>query len=107
MEEITATGDPHQWVAVTTRHRSGAVGQAALSITTPLPQGLWRCEVYARGEVRRFDADSHEDPAAMRAALLDEFVAAAREGRPARIDAERGLHVQRLLDRAHASLRRA
>ncbi|HEX6151711.1 Gfo/Idh/MocA family protein [Nocardioides sp.] len=105
VEDVTAAGDPRQWVALTTLHRSGAIGQAAISITTPLPQALSRCEVYARGEVRAYDANRDADDAAMRAAVLDEFVAAAREARPARIDAERGLYVQRLLERAHASLR--
>ncbi len=106
VEDVTAAGDPRQWVALTTVHSSGAVGQAALSITTPLPQALSRCEVYARGEARRFDAFRDDDDAAMRAAVLDEFVAAAREGRPARVDAQRGLYVQRLIEQARASLRR-
>ncbi|MGH3348979.1 MAG: Gfo/Idh/MocA family protein [Nocardioides sp.] len=106
VDEVTATGDPRRWVSVTTRHRSGAVGQAALSITTPLPRGVSRCEVYAGGEVRVFDGYRDSDDAATRRAVLDELVAAVRESRPARIDAERGLLVQRLLDQAHASLRR-
>jgi predicted dehydrogenase len=106
VEELTATGDPRQWLAVTTRHRSGAVGQAALSITTPLPRGVSRCEVYGAGEVREFDGFRDADDAATKAAVVDELVTAVRESRPARIDAERGLLVQRLLDRAHASLRR-
>ena len=106
VEELTATGDPRRWVAVTTRHRSGAVGQAALSITTPLPRGVSRCEVYAGGEVREFDGYRDSEDTTTRRAVLDELVAAVRESRPARIDAERGLLVQRLLDRAHTSLRR-
>jgi len=106
VEELTATGDPRRWVAVTTRHRSGAVGQAALSITTPLSRGVSRCEVYAGGEVREFDGYRDSDDAATRSAVLDELVAAVRESRPGRIDAERGLLVQRLLDQAHTSLGR-
>lgn len=78
VEDVTATGDPRRWVALTTRHRSGAVGQAALSITTPLPQGVWRCEVYAPGEMRGFDDRTDSDDAAVRVAVLDEFVEAAR-----------------------------
>ena len=78
--------------------------QAALSITTPLSRGVSRCEVYAGGEVREFDGYRDSDDAASRAAVLDELVAAVRESRPARIDAERGLLVQRLLDRAYTSL---
>jgi predicted dehydrogenase len=108
VDEVTATGDPRRWVAVTTRHRSGAVGQASLSITTPLPQGVSRCEVYASsGEVRSFDGFLDSDDAATRRAVLDELVSAVREGRPARIDAQRGLLVQRLLHAAHGSLGRA
>ncbi len=103
--EVTAAGDPRRWVAVTTRHRSGAVGQAALSITTPLARGVSRCEVYAGGEVRGFDGHRDSDDPATRRAVLDELVAAVRQGRPARIDAQRGLLVQGLLDAAHASLR--
>lgn len=106
VEEVTATGDPRRWVALTTRHRSGAVGQASLSISTPLPHGVSRCEVYAAGEVRGFDGNRDSDDAATRTAVVDELVSAVREGRPARIDAERGLLVQRLLDATHASLGR-
>lgn len=104
IDEVTATGDPRRWVALTTRHRSGAVGQAALSITTPLPRGVCRFEVYAGSEVRTFDGDRDSDDPATRRGVIDEFVTAVRQSRPARIDAERGLLVQRLLDRAHASL---
>ena len=106
MEEVTAVGDPRRWLALTTRHRSGAIGQIALSITTPLPQGVSQCVVYADGEIREYDGDRDADEAATRAAVLDEFVAAVRQRRPARIDAQRGLYVQRLLEQADASLRR-
>lgn len=104
--DVAAVGDPLRWVALTTRHRSGAVGQASLSITTPLPEGISRCTVYAADGLREFDGTRHSDDAATRRAVVDELVAAVRESRPARVDAERGLQVQRLLDEAHAALRR-
>jgi predicted dehydrogenase len=106
VEEVAAVGDPRRWLALTTRHRTGAIGQIALSITTPLPHGVARCVVYAGGEIRDYDGERDADEAATRAAVLDEFVAAVREQRPARIDAQRGLYVQRLLEQARTSLRR-
>lgn len=105
--DVTAAGDPQQWVALTTRHRSGAIGQASLSITTPIPEGITRCAVYAADGLREFDAARHADDAATRRAVIDELVAAVREQRPARVDADRGLQVQRLLDEAHTALRSA
>lgn len=103
--EVMATGDPLRWVALTTRHRSGAVGQASLSITTPLPEAVIRCSVYAAGGLRDYDAARDADDSATRTAVVDELVAAVRGSRPARIDAGRGVLVQRLLEEAHAGLR--
>ncbi len=39
-------GDPTHWVSLTTHHEGGAVGQAALSITTPNAANLLRVEVW-------------------------------------------------------------
>ena len=58
--EITATGDPTRVVALTTRHESGVLGQALLSITTADAEDALVCHVHTdhrAGRLRQQDGD--------------------------------------------------
>ena len=46
ISEISAVGDPTRVVALTTRHESGLVGQAMLSITAADAEGAMVCKVH-------------------------------------------------------------
>lgn len=106
IEAVSARGDPLSFVAVTSRHRSGAVGQAALSMAVR-GREVWSCEVYAEEGTAVFDAaglDMESEWAAARRAIPEELATCVRSGTPHRLDAARGLHLQRLIDQAAASL---
>jgi hypothetical protein len=57
--EITAAGDPTRVVALTTRHESGVLGQALLSITTADAEDAWcaTCTPHRAGRLRQQDGD--------------------------------------------------
>ncbi len=93
-------------VAVTTAHRSGALGHVALSLTTPGDGGLEAEAVTGAGRVVLADPTPHE-PAEVWRAVTDAF-AAAVHGTAAqpldvhhldghRLDVHRGVRLQRLL----------
>ena len=46
ISQVTAVGDPTRFVALTTRHESGLVGQAMLSITAEGAEGAMVCKVH-------------------------------------------------------------
>ncbi|MHB8342493.1 MAG: Gfo/Idh/MocA family protein [Mycobacteriales bacterium] len=107
--EVTARGDPCRWTALTCTHDTGAVSEAALSITVPVPVPVSRYELYGAAGLLAFDRLS--DPqvagesftAAVRT-IRAEFAEAVATATPHPLDVHRGLHLQELIDQAMRSL---
>jgi predicted dehydrogenase len=102
--EVTAVGDPLRMLALTTRHESGSVGQAMLSITAPGAVGGLLCTVHTDAGPVVFDTDTIRDDAAFMPTIAAELAESVATGRPHPIDVRRGLMLQRLLDQAERSL---
>lgn len=107
--DLTARGDAQRLVLLECEHESGAVSQAALSATTNQHGGL-AVEVHGLDGHRRFDAAAFS-PEQMRDEvetamhrIVAEFVSCVSAGRAHELDVHRGLHLQRLIDRAAAQL---
>jgi hypothetical protein len=103
IEHISGWGDPLKWVALTCRHTSGVVSQAALSIAVRT-ESVWRCDLYGPEGSLSFDAASGRDEDGGWATVRREFAAAVRSGMPHQLDVHRGLLIQELIDRAARSL---
>lgn len=102
--KVTAHGDPRRLLTLLTRHESGALGQAALSITTPHARGPLLCRVFTDGGTVVFDSDAADGDAAVPAAIAEQFADTITSGRPHPVDVRRGLALQRLIDQAERSL---
>jgi predicted dehydrogenase len=108
--DITAVGDPMGTVVLNCRHQNGVVSSAVMSGTTPVePSGL-RIELYGRSGRLSLDT-GWPDPeetgrqfGAAMASIASEFAHAVRTGEPHPLDAQRGLHLQRLIQMATDSL---
>lgn len=84
-------------VAVTTEHAGGALGQVAVSLTTPGPgAGLQAEAVGDTAHAVLADPTPHE-PAAVWRAVTDAFAAAVRDPASQPLDARHGARLQRLL----------
>jgi predicted dehydrogenase len=92
-------------VAITTAHSSGAIGQLALSATTPAAGG--RLEADAVTDTgRSVLGDPNSDPPdEVKRALADEFSRAIRGEVTQEIDVHRGVRLQRLLASVDESIR--
>ena len=102
--EITAAGDPTRVVALTTRHESGVLGQALLSITTANAEGALVCHVHTDAGPVVFDSRTVTDQAQVLSTIAREFAETVRTGVPHPLDVHRGVMLQRLLDQAEKSL---
>jgi predicted dehydrogenase len=102
--EITAVGDPTRMVAVTTRHESGLLGQAMLSITAEGADGALVCKVHTDAGPVVFDSSTVSDQTGFFRTIAGEFSETVASGRPHPLDVRRGLMLQRLVDQAERSL---
>ena len=105
--DITAAGDPRHFLTVTARHQSGAVSQAALSISQSGTEGISAFELYGPDGVLTLEEGgpaAAEDYAAAMAAIPQQFADGVRTGADQPLDARRGLYLQGLLERAAQSL---
>lgn len=95
IESITATGDPLGWMALTTRHRGGAIGQ--VSISSVVPGNFWECALFGpKGSLAAPPRDDSQWPTVMRT-ITDEFADVVRTGRAHPLDVHRGLYLQELM----------
>jgi predicted dehydrogenase len=106
--ELKAVGDPLRWVAITTAHESGAVGQVSLSITTPGADEMLRLALVTESGTLSLDdeqpADRPDSVAAVQQPIMAEFTAGIASGRDNPLDAQRGLEIARLLAAAEESM---
>ncbi len=98
--EITAAGDPTRVVALTTRHESGLLGQALLSITTANAEGALVCKVHTDTGPVVFNSSEVADDTQVLSTIAREFSDTVRTGVPHALDVHRGLMLQRLLEQA-------
>jgi predicted dehydrogenase len=95
IEEITYTGDPHGWLAVTTRHASGAIGQASLS--SVVPGFLWDCDVFGPTGIVSAPQRPDDERDEVQKTIAAEFAQMCRTGQPHPLDVRRGLYLQELM----------
>ena len=95
IESLEVTGDPLNWLAITTRHAGGAIGQVAIS--SFVPGNLWECTLFGpEGELAAPARDAAEAPMVMRT-IAAEFAQVVRTGVSHEVDAHRGLYLQELI----------
>jgi predicted dehydrogenase len=95
IESIDITGDPLTWVAVTTRHAGGAIGQAGIS--SVVPGYHWECTLFGpEGALLAPERDEAERPTVMQT-IAAEFATTVRTGRSHPLDIHRGLYLQELM----------
>lgn len=111
--DVHAAGDPLGTVVATCRHQSGLVSSAVMSGTTPVdPSGL-QLELFGRSGRLALDTAWADAGEARRqfgsamATIAAEFAQAVSSGVPHPLDAQRGLHLQRLIQMAVDSLAQA
>ena len=109
IEELSGRGDPLRWVSLTCRHAGGEVSEVSMSLTLPLAETVFECNLYgpsgALGYRRPPDRPSAmAELEAAGATLRREFAAAVTSGIPPALDVNRGLRLQRLIDAAARSL---
>ena len=104
ISEVTAVGDPTRVVALSTRHESGLVGQAMLSITAEGAEGAMVCKVHTDSGPVIFDTSTVSDNTAFLATIAAEFAGTVASGRAHPLDVRRGLMLQRLIDQAERAL---
>ena len=91
-------------MALTTRHESGLVGQAMLSITAEGAEGAMVCKVHTTAGPVVFDSSTVTDNRAFFTTIAAEFAETVASRRAHPLDVRRGLMLQRLIDQAERSL---
>lgn len=95
IEQIEFAGDTHNWLAVTTRHASGAIGQA--SISSVVPGFLWDFDVFGPGGIVSAPQRPDDERDEVQKTIAAEFAMVCRSGVPHILDAHRGLYLQELI----------
>jgi predicted dehydrogenase len=101
--EVTAQGDPRDWVAIQMLHASGARSDVTLSCASAIEPSRTEVELYGRERSLTVDARAAARAESF-ARLRAEFAAVARTGAPHPCDAARGLELARLVARVDAAL---
>lgn len=103
---LAATGSSLDWVALTTRHEGGAVGQIALSLAIGASHGMLTCRLYGRAGVVALDPpdEPDEDAQATTSAVRVEFAEMVRTGVSHPLDVGHGLRLQEWLEVAARDL---
>lgn len=104
--DVTATGDPRRWVAITFRHENGAVSQVTLSLNAPNIPAQAGIRVFTDEGDLQAEFMAGEPGSDVPRTIVDEFAAAVQSGTPHELDVGRGLYVQRLLEQTTTSLLR-
>jgi predicted dehydrogenase len=101
--ELSAQGDPADWVAVQMLHASGARSDVTLSCASAIEPSRTEVELYGRERSIAVDARAAARAESF-ARLRAEFAEVARTGGAHPCDAARGLELQRLVDRVERAL---
>ncbi len=92
---IEYTGDPATMLALTSRHESGAIGQAFIS--SVVPGYLADLEVFGPEGILTAPDRSDVERDEVMATIAAEFAQVVRSGQPHELDVHRGLYLQRLI----------
>lgn len=95
IEVIEYVGDPSMMLALTTRHESGAIGQAFIS--SVVPGYLSDLEVFGPEGILSAPDRSDEERAEVMATIAAEFADVVRSGQSHELDVQRGVYLQRLI----------
>lgn len=98
IEHIEAVGDPLRYMAITTHHDSGAIGQACLS--SVVPGFLWDFEVFGPAGIVSAPQRPDDERDEVQQTIAREFAQVCREGVAHPLDVHRGLYLQELMQRA-------
>jgi predicted dehydrogenase len=101
--EVTAQGDPRDWVAVQFLHDNGARSDITLSCASAIEPSRTEIELYGRERSIAVDARAGARAESF-ARVRAEFAAVARSGGPHPCDAARGLELQHLVARVERAL---
>ena len=101
--DVRATGRLIEWVTVELHHESGVVSSAVLSGSSAVEPNRAGVQLYGPAGVLEIDCAAAVDGDAF--ATVARELAEAVRGRGNGLDVTRGLHLQRLLDRAERQLR--
>ena len=99
---ISGHGDRIKWAGFLIDHEGGAVSDVSISASTPLEPMLAGVQIYTETGVVSFDANSWSTESSW-STVATEFAQTAR-GVPHPLDVNRGLYVQRLVERAESVL---
>jgi predicted dehydrogenase len=104
--DIAATGSSLGWLALTTRHASGTVGQVALSLGVGVAEGMFQCTLFGpEGIVALPPVDADDGPATT-ACVRAEFADVVTSGVSHPLDVRHGVHLQELIEAAARQLAR-
>ena len=95
IEGISFAGDTHSWLAVTTRHANGAVGQA--SISSVVPGFMWDLDVFGPTGIVSAPQRPDDERDEVKETIAREFAMICRSGVPHILDVRRGLYLQELM----------
>ena len=104
--DLSAAGSSQSWVALTTHHENGAVGQMSLSLSVGVADGVFECTLYGPDGVVHLappDPPVDEGTATMDT-IRAEFAAMVGSGTSHPLDVERGVRLQELIERAARQL---
>lgn len=100
---VHASGDPAKYLAITTEHATGAIGQTAVSGSVQLERAQTTVDVFSpAGSLAYSTAGMNHDECWP--ILRAEFAAAVRTGAPVSVDAERALYLQTVLEATALSI---
>jgi hypothetical protein len=101
---VEAYGDPHGWIGIRLEHQVGRGSAATLSAVT---EDVFRAEVevFGPGGEAVLDCSHASGPESYRA-MYDEFVTAVHEDVAPALDANHGLHLQRVIESAETDILR-
>jgi predicted dehydrogenase len=104
--DLSATGSAQSWVALTTHHENGAVGQMSLSLSVGVADGVFECTLYGPdGVVHLAPPDPAVDEGtATMDTIRAEFAAMVGSGTSHPLGVERGVRLQELIERAARQL---
>ena len=101
--DIQGHGDPRQWVGLLLTHENGAHSEVSLSCASAIEPSRTEVEIYGRDRSAFVDARAGARAESF-ARVRAEFAEVARTGAPHECDAQRGLVVQTLVERASRAL---
>jgi predicted dehydrogenase len=103
---IQAHGERQGWVGLLLEHEGGRFSEASMSGTASPGTSHAEVEVFGPGGSAAVDCAAAVGPDTFQT-MIQEFATAVDSGKPPELDAQHGLHLQRLLDAADTELFRS